>query len=73
VLGAISLGVKQLGPKAGYSSPFSTEVKNMWSCISTLSCIFMVWYLARHTSHMSENCRMKSVLCAACFGVELYA
>jgi hypothetical protein len=33
--GALSPGLKWLGPEADYSPPHSAEVKNVWSYIST--------------------------------------
>jgi hypothetical protein len=41
-------GVKQLGHKAKYSSPPSSEVKNLWSSASIPLYIFMVWCLVKH-------------------------
>jgi hypothetical protein len=41
-------GVKQLGHEADHSSPSSAKVKNMWSYISTSSCVVIVWCLIKH-------------------------
>jgi hypothetical protein len=38
----LSLGVKQLGREADLSPPFSAEIKNVWSYISTPPYVCMV-------------------------------
>jgi hypothetical protein len=38
--------------EADYSPLSIAEVKNVWTCTSTLPCVFMVWYLVKH----NENC-----------------
>jgi len=43
VLGALSLWVKQQGREVDHSPPCTAEVKNAWSCISTLKYVFMAW------------------------------
>jgi hypothetical protein len=48
-----SPGVKWLRHEADYSGPSSIEVKNAWSHISTLSYIFMVWYLVKHRENFT--------------------
>jgi hypothetical protein len=45
VLGALSLGVKQLGCEADHSTPSRAEVKDTWSYTSTPPYAFMVWCL----------------------------
>jgi hypothetical protein len=41
-------GAKQLDREANHSSPFSVEVKNIWSYISTLSYMLMAWCIIKH-------------------------
>jgi hypothetical protein len=44
------------------SPPFNAEVNNAWSCNSTLSCVFMVWYLKhRTTSLFSSNSHKRKI------------
>jgi hypothetical protein len=47
VLGALSLGIKQLGHEADHSPPPSAEVKNAWSYTSTPQYVFMAWCLVK--------------------------
>jgi hypothetical protein len=46
MLGALSLGVKQLGCEADYSPTSSAKFKNVWNYTSIPPWIFMVWYFA---------------------------
>lgn len=39
-----NLDVKWLEYDSGHSSPSSAELTNVWSCTSTLPCIFRAWY-----------------------------
>jgi hypothetical protein len=47
VLGVLYPEVKWLGHEADQSSPCSAEVKNVWSCISTLLYASMAWCLIK--------------------------
>ena len=47
VLGVLYPEVKWLGHEADQSSPCSAEVKNAWSCISTLLYTSMAWCLIK--------------------------
>lgn len=50
---ALSTSVRRLGTEAGPSPPYSVEVTNSWSYISTLPYVFMTWCLImqRHLTH----------------------
>jgi len=47
---SLNLGVEWLGYEADHSSPYRTEVKNVWSCISTSS------MSSRHGAYLSTGC-----------------
>jgi len=47
VLGVLYPEVEWLGHEADQSSPCSAEVKNAWSCVSTLLYASMVWCLIK--------------------------
>jgi hypothetical protein len=47
VLEALSPGIKQPVREADYSPPYSAEVKNAWSYISTPPYVFMAWCLVK--------------------------
>jgi hypothetical protein len=53
VLGALTPGVKWRVLEAEHSSPFSAEVKNAWSYISTPSNVFMTWCLVKHSKNFT--------------------
>jgi hypothetical protein len=40
--------VKRLGREADHIPPSKADVKNVWSCTSTSTYIFMTWYLVKH-------------------------
>jgi len=41
-------GIKWPGHEAGNPPPSSAEVKNAWSYISTIQCVFIMWCLVKH-------------------------
>jgi hypothetical protein len=47
VVGALSLGIKQLWGEADLSSPSSAEVELAWSYTSSPSYIIMLWCLIK--------------------------
>jgi hypothetical protein len=53
VPGALSLGVKRPGHEADHSPPSSAEVKDEWSCTSTLLYVFMAWCLIKHRDNFT--------------------
>jgi len=56
VLGALSPVVKRPTREADHSPASSVEVKNAWSCISTLQYVFMAWYLDKHRDNLTFTC-----------------
>jgi hypothetical protein len=48
----ITSGVKWLVHEADHSPPPSAEVKNTWSCTSTLQYVFVVWGLIKQCTHL---------------------
>ena len=51
---ALSLGVKWPGCEAENSPPSNTEVMNGWSYISTLSYVFMAWYVLKYRDNFTS-------------------
>jgi len=51
-----TLGVKLPEREADNSSPFSTEVKNVWSYTSTPPYVFMAWCLIKRSDNFAFSC-----------------
>jgi hypothetical protein len=49
----LPLGMKWPRQTADYSLPHSAKVTNAWNCLSTIRCIFIVWYLIQHRDKFS--------------------
>jgi hypothetical protein len=52
-LGALPLGVKQLGRESDYSPPSSAVVKKTWMYTSIPPYVFIAWYLVKHRNNFS--------------------
>jgi hypothetical protein len=53
VPGALSLGIKLLGPAADHSPPSSTEVKECVELYIHSLYVFMAWYLIKHRGNFT--------------------
>jgi hypothetical protein len=49
---ALSPWVKRPGREADHSTPYSAEVKNVWSYTSTAPYVFMSWCLVKYRTRL---------------------
>jgi hypothetical protein len=63
--GFLEPGVKRPGLEADHSPSSCAQVKNAWSCKSTVPYVFMAWYLIRPRDNVTSY--LMALACTYCF------